>query len=529
MLRIFRFLLLLCGLVPSLSARAQTTYPITKYGAVAGGKNLATAAIQKAIDACYGAGGGTVEVPPGTFLTGTISLKSNVNLHLESGAVLLGSPNINDYWPYTLPKYPEYGTNHYGILYTEGAENVALTGLGTIDGNDPAYFDVTRAKKIDTVTTCYTRQRNNYRHVASGIGDGPWEPREPRPRQMVIFAQCKNVRLADVSLLRSPFWTLHFSDCDAVRVSGLRIWSSLLAPNADGIDVTSSSNVVITGCDIRTGDDALAIVGYDHHFEIPGFSGQRHISENIIVSNCNLQSYSSGIRIGFLDQNTVRNVTVSNCNITNSTRGIGIFLRDEGSLENLTFSNITIDTHLRTGDWWSNGEPIHISAIRGKENVKLGRIRNVRFDNITCRGENGILIYGTPESMIEDLSFRHVTFDFVDSPLNAVAGGNVDLRGVIGEKNQLFARAIPGVLAQYVNGLVIDDFELRWLNPTASFLSHGFEADQVAGLRVSDFRGTAAPTNAQAQPIFLQNSPDAVVVAAEKTGPHPQKHARGSR
>ena len=98
MLRIFRFLLLLCGLVPSLSARAQTTYPITKYGAVAGGKNLATAAIQKAIDACYGAGGGTVEVPPGTFLTGTISLKSNVNLHLESGAVLLGSPNINDYW-----------------------------------------------------------------------------------------------------------------------------------------------------------------------------------------------------------------------------------------------------------------------------------------------------------------------------------------------------------------------------------------------------------------------------------------------
>ena len=519
------FLLLLCGL----SARAQPTYSIAKYGAVADGKTLATAAIQKTIDACNKDGGGTVEVPPGTFLTGTISLKSNVNLHLESGAVLLGSPNINDYRAYTLPQYPEYGTNHYGILYTEGAENVALTGLGTIDGNDPAYFDVTRAKKIDTVTTCYTRQRNNFRHVASGIGDGPWEPREPRPRQMVIFERCTNVRLTDVSLLRSPFWTLHFADCDAVLVSSIRLWSSLLAPNADGIDVTSSRNVVITGCDIRTGDDALAIVGYDHHFEIPGFSGQRHVSENIIVSNCNLQSYSSGIRIGFLDQNTVRNVTVSNCHISNSTRGIGIFLRDEGSLENLTFSNITIDTHLRTGDWWGNGEPIHISAIRGKENVKLGRIRNVRFDNITCRGENGILVYGTPESVIEGLSFRHITFDFVDSPLNAVAGGNVDLRGVMGAQNQLFARAIPGVLAQYVNGLVIDDFKLRWLNPTATFLSHGFEANHVTGLRVAGFRGTAAPTNPQAQSIFLQNSPGAVVVATKKTTALPPKRARGRR
>jgi polygalacturonase len=479
---------------------------------VGDGRTLNTKSIQRAIDACSRAGGGQVQVPAGTFITGTLQLKSNVDLHLESGAVVKGSPNLNDYGTYTLP---QYGLNHYGVLYTEKAENVAITGLGTIDGNDQVFFEWDKAKTLDTATTRYTRQKTNYRKVVSGIGDGPVVPKD-RPRQMVIFAQCKNVQVRNVSILHSPFWTMHFADCDAVLVSGIRLWTSMLAPNADGIDVTSSSNVTITDCDIRAGDDAIAIVGYDHHFEMSGFSGLRHVSENITVSNCHLQSYSSGIRIGFLDQNTVRNVNVSNCNITNSTRGIGIFLRDEGSLENLTFTNINIDTKLRTGDWWGNGEPIHISAIRGKENVKLGHIRNVRFDNINCRGENGILVYGTEESMIEDLSFNHVTFDFVDSQLNSVAGGNVDLRGVLGDKNQLFARDIPAFLGQYVKRLSISDFKLQWVNPKAAFLTHGIETDHVNGLQVHNFQGTGAPTNAKASAVLLKNTSNAVVDRSKK-------------
>ena len=495
----YLLILFLCGI--NLPVFAQNkTFNIVSFGAVADAKTINTKAIQKAIDACSAAGGGMVYVPQGTFLTGTFHLKSNINLFLESGSVLKGSPDLADYDHFT---QPIYGITYFGILYTNQAENVSITGAGTIDGNNPAFHDFTRAKKIDTVSTRFSRQKNNYRKVDSGIGDGPVVPNKDRPHQMVIFSDCKNVQVRNVSLLNSPFWTMHFADCDDVLVSGIRLWSGLLVPNADGIDVTSCSNVIITGCDIRTGDDALAIVGYNHHFEIPGFSGKRHLSENIIVSNCNLQSYSSGIRIGFLDQNTVRNVQVSNVNITNSTRGIGIFLRDEGSLENLTFSNINIETKFRTGDWWGNGEPIHISAIRGKENVKLGKIKNVKFNHINCTGENGLLIYGTPESVIEDVVFNDVNFELTDSKLNDVAGGNVDLRGVLGEKNQIFKRDIPGLLIENAKNISINNFKLSWKNPRMPFYTHGIEAEDFENLRIDHFTGGASPINKTAARIFL--------------------------
>lgn len=480
----------------------STTYNIIHFGAVADGKTVNTTAIQKAIDECNQNGGGTVEVPPGVFITGTFSLKSNVTLYLKNGAILKGSSDLKDYKSYVMP---EYGTNYYGIIYTKNAENVAITGMGIIDGNDSVFFEWNKAKKIDSLTSSFTRQKANYRKVMQGIGDGPVVPKE-RPHQMVIFSECKNVQVRNVSLLHSPFWTLHFADCDAVLVEGIRLWSNMLAPNADGIDVTSCSNVIISNCDIRTGDDAIAITGYNHHFEIPGFSGVKKTSENILVSNCNLQSASSGIRIGFLDQNTVRNIHVNNVNITNSTRGIGIFLRDEGSLENITFSNMYIETKLRTGDWWGNGEPIHISAIRGKEGVKLGQIKNVLFNHIICKGENGILVYGTPESIIHDVEFNDITFDLTNSKLNKVAGGNIDLRGVLGDKNKIFAHDIMGLFARYVDGLEINNFKLTWTSADMPpYFTNGIEVNHFKNVHITNFQGTGNPDNADAYPLEIKN------------------------
>ncbi|HET7119064.1 MAG TPA: glycosyl hydrolase family 28 protein [Hanamia sp.] len=502
----------LCLFFYFFSSHAQT-YDIKDFGAIADGKTVNTFFIQKTIDECANKGGGTVEVPAGIFITGTFSLKSNVNLHLDNGAVLKGSPDLKDYKSYEMPGY---GINYYGILYTRGVENVSITGMGTINGNDTVFFEWDKAKKIDSTDTRFTRQKNNFRKVESGIGDGPVVPKD-RPHQMVIFSQCKNVQVRNISLVHSPLWTLHFADCDAVLVNDIRLWSGMLVPNADGIDVTSCSNVTISDCDIRTGDDAIAITGYNHHFEIPGFSGIRKTCENILVSNCNLQSSSSGIRIGFLDQNTVRNIHVDNVNITNSTRGIGIFLRDEGSLENITFSNMYIETKLRTGDWWGNGEPIHISAIRGKENVKLGQIKNVLFNHIICKGENGILVYGTDESIINNVEFNDITFDLVNSKLNAVAGGNIDLRGVMGVQNGLFKSDIPGLLAKDVKNLVIHNFKLNWIDPQMPYFTDGIEVENFNGLKVTDFTGTGAPNNPNAYPVEVKNGKHFVTDLSKKS------------
>jgi len=490
--------------ITSLCTAQVQTYNIKSCGAVGDGKSICTKALQNAVDACNKNGGGDVLIPTGIFIIGTVHLKSNVHLYLQSGAVLRGSGNLDDYETFYAGK--PFSPVHKGMLFTEDAENITISGEGRIDGNGDVFFEMDKAKKLSSSDTKFTRQKDNFRHVDEGIGDGPFVPKD-RPYQMFVFSNCKQITIKDILITKSPFWCMHFADCDAVRVSGIRLWNNLLAPNADGIDVTSCNNVIIEGCDIRSGDDAIAIVGYNHHFEIPGFNNSLHPSGNIIISNCNLQSYSSGIRIGFLDQNSVKNIHVSNVNITNSTRGIGIFVRDQGSIENITFSNINIETHLRTGDWWGNGEPIHISAVRGKDSVKLGQVKHVLFQNIICTGENGMLLYGSDESTLEDISFDHIRFNLIDSKLNEVAGGNIDLRGSSLQPS-LFKSDIPAMYAQYIKGLRISDFQLDWVNTRMPFFTNGIELNHFEDAEIKDFKGSASPTNPKAFKIYAENGKD---------------------
>jgi polygalacturonase len=472
------------------------------FGAKADNSTMNTIFIQRAIDNCSEKGGGTIYIPTGVFITGSLILKSNINLHLEAGAVLKGSPHIEDYTPYQSPIHASPST--YGIIYAYKANNVSITGQGAIDGNEKAFFIWNSAKKIEWGGTSFTRQKENYRKVDTGIGDGPVVPKADRPRQMIIFSGCTNVLIKDVQLIKSPFWTLHFADCDGVIASALKIWTSLETPNSDGIDITSCKNVIISNCDIRTGDDAIAITGYANHFELPGFQNLKHLSENITITNCNLQSRSSGIRIGFLDQNSVRNIHISNINITNSNRGIGIFVRDEGSIENISISQVFIETRLHTGDWWGNGEPIHVSAVPGTANNKLGKIKNLTFRDIFCNGDNGILMYGSDESQIENIQFHNLHFTFRKGNSNEVAGGNIDLRGALGN-NQLFAFDISAIYAQHITNLTLNQIKINWENVTESYFKHGIHIKDFNDVIFTNVDCQPSPSNTHLPAILLEN------------------------
>jgi hypothetical protein len=409
------------------------------------------------------------------------------------GAVLKGSPNLSDY---------QRGGQVVGLLYSENLENVSITGRGQIDGNGDVFMDLKAAKKIDAAGSQYTRQKERFREVREGLGDG------------------RNVTIEDVLITNAPFWTVHFADCDSVRVSGIRLFNNIMVPNGDGLDFTSSSNVIVSDCDIRAGDAVIAITDYDHHFELPGYRGIRHPSENITVTNSTLVSRSSGIRIGGLDQNTMRNYVFSNLTIADSNRGIGVFQRDEGSIEDMTFSNIVIHTRLHTGDWWGHGEPIHVSAIRVTEKGPIGRIKGLKFSHIVATGESGILVYGTRESVIEDVSFEDVDFRLNDSPLNPVAGGNFDFRPVFDPRLSLFAHGIPAFFAQHVKNLRLRDVSVEWGNVREPYFTHAVEVTDYEDVVIDGLRGDASPASRDKAPVRMRNGTGARVTNVRSARGH---------
>src|ERR1700744_847768 len=150
------FLFLIAILLSTHCFAQLKQYNITAYGAVANSDKVCTKALQAAIDDCNSNGGGDVVIPAGVFIIGTASLKSNVNLYLQKGAVLRGSSNLDDYTPYT-PDTP-YQHIHLGMFFTRDAENVSITGEGQLDGNGDSYFELDKAKKLDTSVTKYSRQ-----------------------------------------------------------------------------------------------------------------------------------------------------------------------------------------------------------------------------------------------------------------------------------------------------------------------------------------------------------------------------------
>lgn len=286
-----------------LSFSVEGQLNVRKFGAKGDGKSFDTRAIQKAIDQSYNNGGGIVEIPAGKFLIGTIILKDNVGLHLQPGAVLLGSPDYRDYAE-IIHKYDSRTNGLYAkhfMVFAEGAKNISITGTGTIHGNGLENF----------------------------LED---DPQNQRPF-MIRLVNCENVTIRDVKLLESANWTLHLLGCRDVNIDGVVIENHTDA-NRDGLDIDACNRVTVSDSRFLTGDDAIVMK-----------ASNDTLCQNISITNCIIRTNASAIKTGTESNGGFRNITVSNCVIKDLPRHAGIELMtvDGGVMENIVIENITME------------------------------------------------------------------------------------------------------------------------------------------------------------------------------------------
>ena len=442
---------------------------ICDHGATGTGENP-TDAIQAAVDACGADGGGVVHVPPGEYRTGTVMLRSGVRLHLAGGATVRGSPDPGD--------YVADGVPHRVLVGAVDAENVAITGHGTLDCNGLAFVDENAV--IDP------RLGHAGPVPRDRSPDGPLFPDPDRPDCALLFYRCSNVEIRDVCIRDSPHWTVHLLCCDGVHVHGVDVRNDLRIPNSDGINPDMSRDVRISGCTVTAGDDAICV-------KASGDYPEARPCEQVTVTNCTLQSRSCGIKLGSETEYDIRNCRFSNCVVYGSNRGLGIQNRDAGVIEGVSFSDISVETRHHTGNWWGVAEPISITSLPRTADTDLGTLQEVRFSNVDLVGEGSIVVYADWTEPIRKLRFDGLTHR-VTAGDHSGGRNEIDLRpGEVADG--IRERDLPAIYLRGVERAELENVTIEW-DGTLPYHTHAIESEEFTDLLIDGFRGRQADAGA---------------------------------
>lgn len=460
--------------------QARHFFDVRKYGAAGDGKVKDTAKIQRAVDECAKSGGGTVYLPPGVYLSGTIVLKDNVAFFLEAGAALLGSTELADYSANTGP--PLKGdANAKHLLFARDAANVTVCGPGRIDGQGRAFW-IPSGRPAPA-------PEDAWRDVATY----DWKPVD-RPSPMLEFFNCRNLRIEDVTLQNSPGWTLRPIECDGVVITGIKIRNPVIGPNTDGIDPTCCRNVFISDCDIATGDDAICLKSESPY-------GPLGVSKNITITNCVLTGCCNGLKFGTATMGGFENVTFTNSVIYNNDvplnarviSGIAIEMVDGGWVTGVMISNVRMQ-RVRT--------PIFIrlgNRGSGPSTPTRGRLRGVMIDNVQATG--AILtssITGLPGHDVEDVSLSNIRIDTEEGGKQEWASRDIPELAPQYPEARMFGR-LPayGFFCRHVSGLKLDNVQVVAAVPDRRPAVH---CDDVKDLRMNQFTASAP---ASSEPLIV--------------------------
>jgi polygalacturonase len=411
------------------------------FGAKGDGKTMDTKSIQAAIDNCYNEGGGTVYLHNGTFLSGTIYLKDNITLHIETGAILRGSDNPEDF-PSTPSKYPSITgemVTHKMFVYAEDVKNITVCGRGTIDGRGDDL--VLKAPYLSPSFSA-------------------------RPR-ILNFRGCENIMIRDITLYNSGSWVQLYQSCKNIVIDGITVdsrenkdiekqrYDTVRGRNTDGLDILDCRFVRISNCYINSGDDAIVLKS-----ESPDEN-----CSDITITNCIFSSNASGIKTGTDSAGTFKDITISNCTVFDTRcDAISLLTVDGAGMERINVSNILCRNVKGSAIMVRLGN--RNTLYRKNATSKKGFIRDVIIENIQgtrISPDFGCSITGLKDQPVENIVIKNINLEFE-------GGGKLeDVDREIPENEKTYPNGrMFGILPAYgfyirhAKNIILDEIQLRF-------------------------------------------------------------------
>ena len=441
------FFLLCCGAVS-----ATGVYNVRDFGATGDGQTLDSPAINAAIEAAVRDGGGQVLLPAGTYLCGSIHLKSNIDLHLSAGCTILAAPTkMNAYdasEPFDFPEYQDGGHTyfHNSLIWAEGEKNVSITGHGMIDGKG--------------LTNKDTENSGNIQGGSIGTGD-----------KAIALKLCRQVTIRDITIYRGGHFGIIMTGCDLSTIDNVTIDT-----NRDGFDIDCCKYMTITNCRINTPRDDALVLKSSYALKKPV------LCEHIAISNCNITGYKCGtlldgtyipepvnwvcgrFKLGTESNGGYRNISLTNCTFMYSS-GLAFEEVDQGRMENIVVSNITM-SHV-------HHYPIYITTgcrNRGpKEVTTPSTARDIQISNVIaddCDSLCSVIVTGMPGVPVKNVWLSNIRLYFKGGGTKDLADKHYREQGT-NYPEPKFAGWTPayGLYARHVEGLYVNDVTFRYERP----------------------------------------------------------------